>query len=199
MIIASICLILLGGFFVVMNWACLITSLVTKKNHSMVPPFGGMLVAGGLAFLPAWQRLFWLGLLIDIGFWAMLAAMPSLIQQARRSSKSRLELSLVGRSDGIEVSLSLFRPDDYQITVSSASTQFWSRGSLGTWTRQGHRFELVSHTDKPDHPARAVLMHHPDRGEYEVTESTFTVPSSVTAPEYPPANFRFVATTKAKG
>ena len=58
----------LGVIFVGLNWLCVITSLTTKKHHSLVPPLGGLLILIGLLFDPTWRHLAWLGLLVDAGF-----------------------------------------------------------------------------------------------------------------------------------
>jgi hypothetical protein len=187
----------LGGFFILANLACLI------YRRSLVPPLGGVLFVAGLLFLPEWRHLWWLCLIIDAGFWMILFATPDLIAGYRRSSPSRLHLALCGTFDGIEVRLSLFQPDYYEIRLSRLSPltepSWQSRGSLGTWTCRGQRTELISHTDTPESPSRAVLTHFPDYDYYEVTESTFSAPAGFTAPEYPPIHFRFDGTSKPNG
>jgi len=186
-----------GGFFILANLACLV------YRRSLIPPLGGILFVAGLLFLPEWRHLWWIGLIIDVGFWMMLFAIPDLISQYRRSSSSRLHLALCGTFDGIEVCLKLFRPDYYEIRLSRLTPPtepgWQSRGSLGTWSCRGQSTELISHTDKPESPARAVLTLSPDHDHYEVTESTFIAPAGFTAPEYPPVHFRFKATTKSSG
>lgn len=187
-------LISVGAIFVILNWACLITSLVTKKFHSMVPPLGGLLILLGLLFDPNWRHLAWLGLIVDAGFWAIIFVLPELIRQFRRSSKSGLKLSLSGRSEDLEVQLILFQPDYYEIKLtrlpSSKLLGWQSRGSLGTWMRNGDRIELISHTNKPEHPSRAVLVRSLGQDHYEVTESTFAVSGVHDAPELPPVSFQ---------
>ena len=187
----------LGGFFILANLACLI------YRRSLVPPLGGVMFVAGLLFLPEWRHLWWIGLIIDAGFWMMLFAIPDLFAQYRRASSSRLHLARYGTFDDIEVRLSLFRPDYYEIRLSRLSPHtepgWQSRGSLGTWTCRGEHTELISHTDTPVSPSRAVLTHFPDHDYYEVTESTFTAPAGFTAPEYPPVHFRFDATPKPTG
>jgi hypothetical protein len=187
----------LGGFFILANLACLI------YRHSLVPPLGGVLFVAGLLFLPERRHLWWIGLIVDAGFWIMLFAIPDLLAQYRRTSPSRLHLTLYGTFDDIEVRLSLFRPDYYVIKLSRLSPLtkpgWQSSGSLGSWTCRGQLTELISHTDTPESPSRAVLTHFPDHGYYEVTESTLTAPADFTAPEYPPVHFRFDATSKTNG
>ena len=96
----------------------------------------------------------------------------------------------------MEARLLLFLPDYYEIKLQRferCKLLGWqSRGSLGTWTRKGEHIELISHTDKPEFPSRAILMRSLDQDRYEVTESTFTVSGVHDAPELPPVSFQFV-------
>jgi hypothetical protein len=190
----SFALIGIGGLFVILNWSCLIASLVTKKFHSKVPPLGGLLVMIGLIFVADWRHLAWMGLLVDPGFLAFIYCLPDFCRQFRRSSKSRLTLSLCGQSDDLEVQLRLFKPDYYEIKfvrMHSEERLGWqSRGSLGTWTRLGDRIELISHTNKTDKPSQAVLLRSQDQNYYEVAESTFVASGLYDPPEFPPVSFR---------
>ena len=183
-----------GGVFILANFACLIYC------RSLVPPLGGILFVAGLLFLPDWRHLWWIGLIIDAGFWMMLLAVPDLVAQYRCSSPSRLHLALHGTFEDVEVQLRLFHPDHYEITLSRLSpptSQGWqSRGSLGRWLARDQMIELISHTDKAEDRSRAILTRSPDGEYYSVTESTYSEPVGFTAPEYPPIHFRFDITTK---
>ncbi|MDI1312815.1 hypothetical protein [Prosthecobacter sp.] len=187
--------VVIGAVFVFLNWSCLITSLATKKHHSMVPPLGGLLILIGLLFDPQWRLKAWVGLVVDPGFWAMIIGLPWIIFQLRRSSESRLELRLSGQSEQLEVQLRLFRPDYYEIKLTripvSNRLGWQSLCSLGTWIQHDGRIELVSHTNKPDMPSRAVLVRSLDSLEYSVTESTLILPGPNEAPELPPVSFHF--------
>lgn len=189
----ALTLIGIGGVFIFLNWACLIASAVTKKFHSMVPPVGGLFILIGLLFTNS-RHWAWVGLLLDPGFLTFMYALPDLCRQLRRSSKSRLVLSLCGQSDVLEVHLRLFKPDYYEITLERRASKenlgWQSRGSLGTWTMHGERIELIAHTDKHNKPLRAVLAQTEGSNCYEVVESTSIASQMHEAPEFPPTTFR---------
>lgn len=194
MTVIGLTLVGVGGVFIILNWACFIASLIRKKFHSMVPPLGGLLVMIGLLFVADWRHLAWMGLLVDPGFLAILFASLDLWRQFRRSSKSRLTLSLCGESADLKVQLRMFKPDYYQImldrTSSKASVGWRSCSSFGTWASHGERIELISHTNKTDKPSQAVLLRTQDQNCYEVVESTFVASGLYDAPEFPPVSFR---------
>ncbi|MFN7563622.1 MAG: hypothetical protein ACK5TH_17715 [Prosthecobacter sp.] len=189
----ALTLIGIGGVFIFLNWACLITSAVTKKFHSMVPPLGGLLILIGLLFTNGRQWA-WIGLLLDPGFLAIMYALLDLCRQFRRYSESRLILCLEGQSSDLKVRLRLFNADCYQITLdrsSSNATSGWRfRTSFGTWTRNGGRIELIAHTNKDEKPSRAVLVQTEGSDCYEVVESTSLASQMHEAPEFPPTTFR---------
>jgi hypothetical protein len=192
----SIVLVGIGALFIVANWTTLIGSLVTKKPTSMIGPLSGVIAAVGLLFDPELRHLAWLGLVADVGFWSLALALPRLVIEYRRSAKSRLDTSLVGRFDGINVQLKLFKPNHYEIKLSRDAPPreigWISRGSLGTWTRNADRVELVSHTDKPEQPSRAVLNFKATQNCYLVAESTFIIGDEYYPPEFPPIHVKLV-------
>lgn len=191
----AIALIIIGGFFVVMNWACLISSLVTKKSHSMVPPLGGLLLAAGFALHPALRSYAIGGLLLDIGFWALLFAIPMMLGEALRSAPWRRVARVSGQWSGITFHLSFYRPDYYVIKVSRelppGETGWIRRGSFGRWVAAGGGLQLVSHTDSDESPSRLVLSGELGSTGLSVAESTDA--SRDQAPEFPPVGVVFHA------
>ncbi|WP_234045590.1 hypothetical protein [Haloferula rosea] len=187
--VAAIALIIIGGFFAVMNWACLVSSLVTKKNHSMVPPLGGLLLAVGFALHPALRPYAICGLLLDIGFWALLFAIPMMLVEALRSAPWRRVARISGQWSEITFHLSLYRPDYYVVKVSralpSGETGWIERGSFGRWSTAGSGLQLISHTDTDESPSRLTLSSGLGSAEFPVAESTNSLADN--APEFPPA------------
>ena len=179
---------ILGGIFAALNWACLFTSLFTKKHHSMVPPLGGLLLAVGFALHPTLRPYSLCGLLMDIGFWAMLFAVPVLFRESLRSAPWRRVARLSGSWSDITFHLSLFRSDYYVVRLSHAlpvgTPGCLSRGSYGHWHETAVGILLVSHTDSATSPSRASLIGLLSDGQFTVTDSTFTTADGV--PEFPP-------------
>jgi hypothetical protein len=186
--IAATALIIIGGFFAVMNWACLISSLVTKRNHSMVPPLGGLLLAVGFALHPVLRPYAFCGLLLDIGFWALLFAIPMMLREAMRSAPWRRVARISGQWREISFHLSLYRPDYYIVKVSRelppGKTGWIGRGSLGRWNAVEFGIQLISHTDTDESPSRIVLFGKLGSTDYCVVESTYS--NGGNAPEFPP-------------
>lgn len=193
--IAAIALMIVGGFFAFMNWACLISSLVTKKNHSMVPPLGGLLLAVGFALHPALRPYAICGLLLDIGFWALLFAIPMMLGEALRSAPWRRVARISGQWREITFHLSFYRPDYYVIKVSRelplGKTGWIERGSLGRWDAVERGIQLMSHTDTGESPSRIVLSGKLGSPDLSVVESTYS--SGDHAPEFPPVGVVFHA------
>jgi hypothetical protein len=186
--VAAIALMIIGGFFVVMNWGCLISSLVTKKNHSMVPPLGGLLLAFGFALYPALRPYAICGLLLDIGFWALLFAIPMMLGEALRSAPWRRVARISGQWREITFHLSLYRPDYYVVKVSRelppGETGWIGRGSFGRWSAVEGGLQLVSHTDTDESPSWLVLSGELKSTDLSVAASTTS--SGDQAPEFPP-------------
>ena len=186
--VAAIALIIIGGFFAVMNWACLISSLVTKKNHSMVPPLGGLLLAVGFALHPVLRPYAICGLLLDIGFWALLFAIPMMLGEALRSAPWRRVARISGQWREITFHLSFYRPDYYVIKVSRelppGEVGWIGRGSYGRWIAADGGLQLVSHTDTDGSPSRLVLSGALGSTDLSVAESTYA--SRDQDPEFPP-------------
>jgi hypothetical protein len=187
--LAAIALIIIGGFFAVMNWSCLISSLITKKNHSMVPPLGGLLLTVGFALHPALRPYAICGLLLDIGFWALLFAIPLMLGEALRSAPWRRVARISGQWSEVTLHLSLYCPDYYVVEVSRelppGKTGWIARNSFGRWSTVGSGLQLVSHTDTDESPSRLTLSGGLDSAELPVAESTYS--SGDEAPEFPPA------------
>ena len=189
---------ILGGIFAALNWACLLTSLFTKKHHSMVPPLGGLLLAVGFALHPALRPYSLFGLLLDNGFWAMLSAVPILLLESLRSAPWRRVARLSGSWRDVTFHLSLFRPDYYVVRLSHSlpvGTPGWvERGSHGVWWETAEGISLVSHTDSTSSASRAVLTGRPAGGQFTVTDSTFSAADRV--PEFPPVGTLIQTTAK---
>jgi len=183
-------LVSIGVMFVILNWTCLLTSLFTRKFSSMVPPLGGLFVTIGLLFDAGGRRYAWLGLPADCGFWALLAAAPLLIRDARRRSRRNLVMKLIGSFDSVSLTLSLYRNDYFCIELAHAlppNTVGWNaRSSFGSWSQESGRMVLRSHTDAPEHPSRMVMTFNPNLNCYETIESSFEPTNGYRAPELPP-------------
>lgn len=65
----GIALIVVGLFFIVMNWAVVLQWLLRRKHSSWVPLFGGLLAAIGTVVLPYpyFRSFWWVPLVIDWG------------------------------------------------------------------------------------------------------------------------------------
>ena len=65
--VTSVLLIVVGGFFTVMNWAVLYVRIVKKERHSWVPVLGGLFLAVGLGTLPIEgpENLWWIPFIAD--------------------------------------------------------------------------------------------------------------------------------------
>lgn len=179
---------IVGGFFAVMNWACLISSLVTKKNHSMVPPLGGLLLAFGFALHPVLRPFAICGLLLDIGFWALVFAIPMMLSETLKTAPWRRVARISGQWSEITFHLSLYRPDYYVVKVSRelppGKTGWIARGSFGRWSSIGSGLQLVSHTDTNESPSRLTLSGGLESTDLPVAESTYS--SGDETLEFPP-------------
>jgi hypothetical protein len=179
---------IIGGFFAVMNWTCLISSLVSKKNHSMVPPLGGLLLAFGFALHPALRPYSIYGLLLDIGFWALLFAIPMMLADSLRSAPWRRVARISGQWREITFQLSFYRPDYYVVKVSrelpTGKSGWIGRGSFGRWSAADGGLQLVSHTDTEESPSRLFLSGELGVPDLSVVGSTYV--SGDQAPEFPP-------------
>jgi hypothetical protein len=193
--VAAIVLMVIGGFFAVMNWACLISSLVTKKHSSMVPPLGGLLLAVGFALYPGLRPYAICGLLLDIGFWALLFAIPMMVSESLRSAPWRRVARVSGQWKEITFHLSMYRPDYYVVRVSRSlppgETGWVERSSFGRWSAAENGLQFVSHTDTAESPAMLVLAGDLESSDLSVAESTYS--SEDEAPEFPPVGITLQA------
>jgi|GEM_PF-6914082 len=187
--VAAIALMILGGIFAALNWACMLTSLFTKKHSSMVPPLGGLLLVVGFALHPSLRPYALCGLLLDIGFWAMLVATPMLLREALRSAPWHRVTRVSGQWSDVTFHLSLYRPDYYVVRLSRSlppgATGWIARFSCGRWVEIAEGLSLISHTDSEVSPSRAVLTGQLRTGHFTVTASSFSPADR--EPEFPPA------------
>lgn len=65
----------MGGWVIVMNYACVVVWLARRKHSSTVPLFGGLFFAGAMLLcpLPGVRTFAWLPLVVDIGCLPLLA------------------------------------------------------------------------------------------------------------------------------
>jgi len=154
----------------------------------MVPPLGGLLVTVGFLADPATRHLAWIGLPLDCGFWGMLYAIPHLVKEAAKTSKSKLVSEMRGSFADIRCEIRLYKPDYYVITLRRtlpAGTTGCSQGaSFGTWTENADQIALVSHRDKDASPSKMRLK--TGLNGSEVLESTYQEVDKMHLPEFPP-------------
>ena len=195
----STILVFVGGVFVALNWTCLLSSIITRKFSSMVPPLGGLLVTIGLLLDSSWRHYAWLGLPADCGFWAFIAALPPLLRDARQRSRRNLVMRLIGSFDSVSLILSLYRNDYFCIELSHSlppNTTGWSaRSSFGSWLQESDRITLRSHTDTPQHPSRTLLTFIPELNCYQTVESSYEPTTGYDAPELPPVGTKLRTTS----
>jgi hypothetical protein len=179
---------IIGGVFVVLNWSCLLSTWITKKFSSLVPPLGGFLVCIGMALHPALRPFSLLGLLIDVGFWAMLFVVPDAIRGALRTAPWQRVATLSGGWADTSFRLWLYRPDYFELrltrTLPPGTVGWCGSGSLGRWTELDGTITLISHVDSEATPSRAILTRQPSGGRFTVIASTYTL--SDHPPEFPP-------------
>lgn len=79
-------LVVLGAALSLTSWASLVTETRRGRRSSPVFPPPGLLTAVGLGSLPQTHAYWWVGLLMDYSFLALLIATPRMIRGAWRSS-----------------------------------------------------------------------------------------------------------------
>lgn len=79
--VAGSALILFGAYWILAIYVLCLKALLKKWKGSLVPAFGGPIVATGLAVLPLEtpRSYWWLPLLIDLGFILTIIAIPWLV------------------------------------------------------------------------------------------------------------------------
>lgn len=102
-------LIGVGAFFSVCNWLCLLSSLRRRRFVSPVFPAPSLLTTLGLALADSTRPYWWVGLLTDYTFFALLAAAPRLISEAWRLSSFTRQQLLVADDGPRHFTFSLHR------------------------------------------------------------------------------------------
>lgn len=81
-IIVSSLFLILGSYITIMNWGCLIVSMINKKkkidkHHSMVPVISLVAIALAYFLFPSGKKIwFWIIPIIDIGNWVLIFGLP---------------------------------------------------------------------------------------------------------------------------
>jgi hypothetical protein len=70
----------IGTIIIIGNWHGVICSKRTEKSFSCIPFLGGIFAALCIAFT-SFRRLFWIGLVMDIGTWSGFIGLPFLIKE----------------------------------------------------------------------------------------------------------------------
>ncbi len=83
-VISGIC----GLWITIGNWYILIRWFMTKQTASTVPFIGGILLAVSIFNTPL-KFWWWIGMLIDYGFWTGILGLPNLIKQMIDESRNR--------------------------------------------------------------------------------------------------------------
>jgi hypothetical protein len=100
-------LIIVGSLIAAINWSYWLRSHFTGKYHSLILPLGGILLAVGFAFHPVLLPYFFCGLVLDIGFWAILFALPKprFILDPQKSSRLENTSTLLANkaSDNVDL------------------------------------------------------------------------------------------------
>jgi hypothetical protein len=118
MIFVAAILIGVGAFFSVCNWLCLLSSLRRRRFVSPVFPASSLLTTLGLALADSTRPYWWVGLLTDYTFFALLAATPRLISEAWRLSSFTRQQLLVADDGPRHFTLSLHRQGHFLLRAT---------------------------------------------------------------------------------
>jgi hypothetical protein len=173
-------LIIIGGIFVALNWYYLLSTWITKKFSSLVLPLGGVLVCVGMALYPALRPFSFLGLVLDIGFWAILFVVPDTIRGALRTAPWQRVATLSGDWADTSFRLWLYRPDYFELrltrTLPPSTFGCWcGSGSMGRWSEVDDTIMLISHVDSEATPSRATLTRQASGSLFTVVASTYSL------------------------
>ena len=106
---AATALIGIGAGLSVLNWLCLLSSLLRRRFVSPVFPAPSLLTAIGLALLDSTRPYWWVGLFTDYTLFGLLAATPRLIADAWRLSSFTRQQLLIAHDGPRHFTLSLHR------------------------------------------------------------------------------------------
>lgn len=180
--IAALVLLGIGVALSLLNWASLVASWRKQRRGSPVFPPPSVLTALGLALLPETRAYWWVGLLTDYSFLALLIAAPSLSAQAwRRSSFTRIQL-LHAQDAARRFELSLHRGGHFVLRATfeppmpcdARGSRVASFGAVGQWQEAvagrlrlwGYGEERVLTLERCDAGFISHEEHYPQGREY---------------------------------
>lgn len=118
----SITLIVIGGFFSILNWIAWVASLRSGKHVSGIPLIGGVLILVGMLLSAQTRTLAWIGLLVDPGTFLFLLATPAIWRQAWSTSRFNLLEEYLGQTPTKSVRIRLFRGGAFTMQQRSLQT-----------------------------------------------------------------------------
>lgn len=147
--VASIA-ILLGAIVCVVNWSAFFATSIGRRYVSPVPIVGGLLLLLGLLGFESTRRFAALGLLADWGTLALLLSLPTMVREARATSRRNLIRSFSAVSGGRKYEIRLFKDAVFTITVQGDPGVLCNhhgyahvrRGFTGTWGEKPTEFVL---------------------------------------------------------
>ncbi|MFN3168447.1 MAG: hypothetical protein ACE37H_15415 [Phycisphaeraceae bacterium] len=144
--------ITIGTLYIVLIWLEFILAIRAKKNTSLVPPIGGVLLCIGLFLVGFPYYWAWVGLLVDPGT-LLLLALPGLMMELWSSSNYCRVKCFESTDEGRRITVSLYKNStasilfEYNATNSSGDETSPTCVSLrlaGSWTQEGEDFQLNS-------------------------------------------------------
>jgi hypothetical protein len=172
----------LGVGFSLLNWLCLFGSWFSKRHISPVFPAPSVFTALGLALLEQTRAYWWVGLLTDYTFFALLIVAPRMVAEAWRTSIfTRVQL-LVAEGAPRRLELSLHRGGHFLLRATFEPPMscdphgacIMSFGAVGHWQEMldghlrlwGYREERVLTLERADSVYIAHEDHYPVDTEF---------------------------------
>ena len=138
--------ILFFAWVLTVNVITVVSTAFKGRGGSFVPLIGGLSGAIGFALTPRLQHLWWIPPLIEPGTVAGLLAVPWIIRESWASSRWNRVALYAGRKAGRQVTLSLFRENQYSIVVREENPHetpvISGMGRSGTWQRHDDNLVL---------------------------------------------------------
>ena len=149
-IIAVVCFIL-GGCIATMNWYSIYASYRERRFISAAPLFGGLLLGIGFLLLPQTRRYFWTAIFLDWGMLVVFIALPRMISEFWRTSRTNLLEEYTGQYGNRTVRLCLFRKAIFVLEQEIMRVKgecgikcgVTGISQIGAWRREDNRLLLT--------------------------------------------------------